>query len=32
MLLRYDSTWNALLEHYDDKGCLVDAPFFPHLK
>jgi len=32
MLLCYDRTWNALLEHYDDRGCLVDASFFPHQK
>ena len=29
MLLRYDSSWDKLLNHYKDKKCIVKDSEFP---
>ena len=31
MLLRYDDTWNALIEHYEERECIVDDRYFQRL-
>jgi len=28
-LLNYDTTWEALLDHYEEKECIVSAHSFP---
>ena len=32
MLLRYDDTWGALIQHYSERGCVVDGSQFPKKK